>query len=374
MKITRLFLVCCATLYGAIAGATPITVTGKAPVVEDVVAARSAALNDARKTAVEKVLGVMVDSRVRVESALLVQDTVLARADGFISNETILEEGRSGDFYLVKISCDVRERDVAAELDKLKKSIVVRAVETYNGKPTDEAAVEGLVRMALVEAGHKCLDPTYLAGSEAAAKLDEGSALSENEARELGRRFLAQVLVYGTIAVEDAGEVPKDIPYVDGTNPLAGLKKAVASFDLKAVDTNTGKVIAERQSVPGEIIGFGTDPARAARDALAEAGDVLAAHFAATLVDLNPNAEKDIIVEIIGVPDFSTFDQLSRTIETTPGVIGINDRSFTGNEAEFTVIYVGRAEDIGVSIDNFANPHVRVIKFTEDRITAELED
>jgi hypothetical protein len=374
MKITRLFLVCCAILYGAIAGATPITVTGKAPVVEDVVAARSAALADARKTAVEKVLGVMVDSRVRVESALLVQDTVLARADGFISNETILEEGRSGDFYLVKISCDVRERDVAAELDKLKKSVVVKTAETYNGKPTDEAAVEGLVRMALVEAGHKCLDPTYLAGSDAAAKLDEASALSEDEARELGRRFLAQVLVYGTIAVEDAGEVPEDIPYVEGPNPLAGLKKAVASFDLKAVDTNTGKVIAERQSVPGEIIGFGTDPTRAARDALAEAGDVLAAHFAGTLADLNPNAEKEIIVEIIGVPDFSTFDQLSRTIETTPGVIDINERSFTGNEAEFTVIYVGRAEDIGVSIDNLANPHVRVVKFTEDRITAEMED
>jgi hypothetical protein len=374
MKITRLFLVCCAILYGAIAGATPITVTGKAPVVEDVVAARSAALADARKTAVEKVLGVMVDSRVRVERALLVQDTVLARADGFISNETILEEGRSGDFYLVKISCDVRERDVAAELDKLKKSVVVKTAETYNGKPTDEAAVEGLVRMALVEAGHKCLDPTYLAGSDAAAKLDEASALSEDEARELGRRFLAQVLVYGTIAVEDAGEVPEDIPYVEGPNPLAGLKKAVASFDLKAVDTNTGKVIAERQSVPGEIIGFGTDPDRAARDALAEAGDVLAGYFACALVDLNPNAEKEIIVEIIGVPDFSTFDQLSRTIETTPGVIDINERSFTGNEAEFTVIYVGRAEDIGVSIDNLANPHVRVVKFTEDRITAEMED
>jgi hypothetical protein len=361
-------------LFVTAACATPIIVTGKAPVVDDVAAARTAALNDARKTAVEKVLGVMVDSRVRVESALLVQDTVLARADGFISNETILEEGQSGDFYLIKISCDVRERDVAAELDKLKKAVVVRTVETYNGKPTDKAAVEGLVRMALVEAGHKCLDPAYLAGSDAAAKLDAASALSEDEARELGRRFLAQVLVYGTIAVEDAGEVPEDIPYVEGTNPLAGLKKAVASFDLKAVDTDTGKVIAERQSVPGEIIGFGTDPGRAARDALAEAGDVLARYFAGALADLNPNAEREVLVEIFGVTDFSTFDQLSRTVETTPGVVGLAGREYTGDAARLTVIYVGRVEDLGVSVDNLANPHVRVIGFAEDRITAELED
>ncbi|UCE26891.1 MAG: hypothetical protein JSW52_11175 [Candidatus Coatesbacteria bacterium] len=361
-------------LFATAVFATPITVTGKAPVVDDVVAARAAALADARKTAVEKVLGVMVDSRVRVESALLVQDTVLARADGFISNETILEEGLSGDFYLVKISCDVRERDVAAELDKLKKSVVVRTVETYNGKSTGEAAVEGLVRMALVETGHKCLDPAYLAGSDAAAKLDAASALSEDEVRELGRRFLAQVLVYGTITVEDAGEVPEDIPYVDGKNPLAGLKKAVASFDLKAVDTDTDKVIAERQSVPGEIIGFGTDPDRAARDALAEAGDVLAGYFAGALADLNPNAEREVLIEIFGVTDFSTFDQLSRTVETTPGVVGLAGREYTGDAARLTVIYVGRVEDLGVSVDNLANPYIRVIKFTEDHITAELED
>jgi hypothetical protein len=353
--------------------ATPIIVTGKAPVVEDVVATRTAALNDARKTAVEKVLGIMVDSRVRVESALLVQDTVLARVDGFISNETILEERQSGGFYFVKISCDVRERDVAAELDKLKKAVVVRTVETYNGKPMGEAAVEGLVRMALVEAGHKCLDPAYLIGSDAAATLDTASALSEDEVRELGRRFLAQVLLYGTITVEDAGEVPEDIPYVE-ENPLAGLKKAVASFDLKAVDTNTGKVIAERQSAPGEIIGFGTDPARAARDALAEAGDVLAGYFAGALADLNPNAEREVLVEIFGVTDFSIFDQLSRTVETTPGVVGLAGREYTGDAVRLTVIYVGRVEDLGVSIDNLANPHVRVIGFAENHIRAELED
>jgi hypothetical protein len=373
MKIKRLFPVCCAVLYAAIAGATPVTVTGKAPVVDDVVAARAAALNDARKTAVENVLGIMVDSRVRVESALLVQDTVLARADGFISNETILEEGQSGGFYLVKISCDVRERDVAAELDKLKKAVVVRTVETYNGNPTGEAAVEGLVRMALVEAGHKCLDPAYLAGSDAANTLDAAAALSEDEARELGRRFLAQILLYGTITVEDAGEVPEDIPYVT-ENPLAGLKKAVASFNLKAVDTDTGKVIAERQSVPCEIIGFGTDPARAARDALAEAGDVLAAHFAGALADLNPNAEREVLVEIFGVTDFSTFDQLSRTIETTPGVVALVGREYTGAAAAFTVVYVGRVEDLGLSVDNLANPYVRVIGLAENHISAELEE
>jgi hypothetical protein len=93
------------------------------------------------------------------------------------------------------------------------------------------------------------------------------------------------VIIYGEITTADAGVVGDELPYV-GENPFAGLRVARAGGNVRAVDTSSGKILAERQANPGEFRGFGEDEEAAAADALARLAHAYAAHFAEALADL----------------------------------------------------------------------------------------
>jgi hypothetical protein len=69
-------------------------------------------------------------------------------------------------------------------------------------------------------------------------------------------------------------------------NPLAGLRVANACGNVRAVDTSSGRILAEHQAGLGEYAGFGDDEAGAAADALARLANAYVEFFAEGLADL----------------------------------------------------------------------------------------
>ena len=273
----------CAVLALAAAGHAVVAV-GRAPATGDAEADREAALAQARRRAVEQAVGVIVDATVRLENQLLIEDEVYTKSKGLVTNELITGEREVDGFYEVTLSCDVEDLGLDAELDRLKNAILVTV--TVKGTASAESRlVEGIIRERLVAAGYTCLDASYLRGTAEGDDLARAETLPAEDLQLLGRKYLAQVIVYGVIATADAGVVGDELPYV-GENPFAGLKIAAATGNVKAVDTSSGQILAEREARPAEFRGFGEDEDAAAADALVRLASSYAAYFDEALAEL----------------------------------------------------------------------------------------
>lgn len=280
----RALLSALAITLGLAAAAYGVVAVGRVPATGDATADREAALANARRRAVEEAVGVIVDASVRLENQLLIEDEVYTKSKGLVKNEVVTGEREVDGFYEVTLSCDVEDLGLAAELDRLKNAILVTV--TVKGNASAESRlVEGIIREKLVETGYICLDASYLRGTAEGDDLARAETLPAEDLQLLGRRYLAQVIVYGVIATADAGVVEGELPYV-GENPFAGLRVAHASGNVKAVDTSSGQILAERQARPGEFRGFGEDAEAAATDALVRLASSYAAYFDEALAAL----------------------------------------------------------------------------------------
>ncbi|HUU56591.1 MAG TPA: hypothetical protein VMW93_04550 [bacterium] len=273
----------CAVLALAAAGHAVVAV-GRVPATGDAEADREAALAQARRRAVEEAVGVIVDATVRLENQLLIEDEVYTKSKGLVTNELITGEREVDGFYEVTLSCDVEDLGLAAELDRLKNAILV-TVTVKDALPAENRLVEGIIRERLVAAGYNCLDAAYLRGKDDPGEVSNPETMPPEDLQTLGRRYLAQVILYGEVSTADAGVVGDELPYV-GENPFAGLRIAHAAGNAKAVDTSSGQILAERQARPGEFRGFGEDEEAADADALVRLASSYAAYFDEALAAL----------------------------------------------------------------------------------------
>ena len=86
------------------------------------VIAREKALDEAKRAAIEKAVGITIESRTVVENFQVVEDLILSRSIGYLDNIQILEE-RKTDFgtYEVKIQADVEVSAIMEDLDRFQK-------------------------------------------------------------------------------------------------------------------------------------------------------------------------------------------------------------------------------------------------------------
>ena len=86
-----------------------VTATGFAAVLNnDVGKARDDAIENALRMSVEQAVGTMVDSATLVENFQMVEDRILTRSHGYVSNYQILKESQPPGAYQVKVSAVVK--------------------------------------------------------------------------------------------------------------------------------------------------------------------------------------------------------------------------------------------------------------------------
>src|SRR5882724_5756467 len=70
---------------------------------EDLPGTKAASLAAAQRSAVELVVGVYVNAKTRVEKAVAIEQSILAKTSGYIKRYEIMSEGRDGAWYKTKI-------------------------------------------------------------------------------------------------------------------------------------------------------------------------------------------------------------------------------------------------------------------------------
>ena len=290
---------------------------------------RASALNDAKRNAVEQVIGTYIDSRTLVRDAMVALDEIYARSYGFVKNVELLEEIREGDSYRIKARVDVDTSPDSELLDQL--SLIeslndprVSAVVSYGGKHGNEDMAayceSAIVTMLLGQGFHYVIDPDVV-------RNDSSSGKSSVD-------YLVTGQLHG-----DAAEIllPK---YADYTNENSeapsvhtGLSKAVASLDAKIVKTDTQEVIGEFR-VTGESIrdSNGNAERLAIQNLAAKAAETVRKTFARHGAKVNGNVQV-----IARTDDQGNLVRLESLLSALPGVHQVTLRSYEGGKGTFYV-------------------------------------
>ncbi len=84
--------------------------------------AREKALDEAKRSAVEKAMGTTIESRTAVEDFQVVKDQIMSRSAGYLKDIKILEEKKTDlGTYEIKIQAEVEIPDLVDDLDRFKK-------------------------------------------------------------------------------------------------------------------------------------------------------------------------------------------------------------------------------------------------------------
>lgn len=81
---------------------------------------KEAATKDAMRAAVEQVVGTFLDSKTLVSQSVVVQDEIYSKAQGFVTNINVLEEGKSDYNYFVRARVDVNTNPDSQLQDRLQ--------------------------------------------------------------------------------------------------------------------------------------------------------------------------------------------------------------------------------------------------------------
>jgi hypothetical protein len=162
---------------------------------------------DAKRKAVEKGAGSIIDSRSEVKDFTLIKDTILARSTGFIQSSKVLssKEMEDGTFE-VRIEAVVSVKGVddmwGAVQEMLKAhgrpKIMVFINERIDKDPVETSTVQTKVEDLLLQSGFLLVDKDQMKDID---QKDLAAAIAENKpekAQAIAKRFGAQIFIKGS--------------------------------------------------------------------------------------------------------------------------------------------------------------------------------
>ncbi|MEE8554974.1 MAG: hypothetical protein V3T00_03885, partial [bacterium] len=258
MKSLRLSLL--ATIIGLWAHsalAVEVEATGMAAILSgNIGSARTQAVLNAQRSAVEQGVGVILDSKTLMENFDLIQDQVLTSSRGFIINYLVLEEKKSADgrSFLVKIKANVSTDLLEDRLSALRilhrKMGNKRLMVIYHSEnPNAMKRTHGATTAAL-----QALRDEF---NSAGFRLFNESATSEVYRQiEVAGRVDRPVDDLIAMALDQQADILVRFENIGGKRgPQGGaFSAAFSTIRVSVFDTNTGRQIADAQTEGKQLL------------------------------------------------------------------------------------------------------------------------
>jgi hypothetical protein len=342
-----------------------VTAKGSAAVVSgNVAGAKEAALEDARRSAVEQV-GSEVISETVVENFELVKDVIVTKVAGYVKNYSVVDEACS------KATCKTTiEAQVSAKMIKDDASIIYKEMKkprvmilVPETSPSGEVEIKSSVCENTVMEYFKAKGFELVDRSQALANIeaDRIRAAARGDAKEavmLGSRAGAEVIVVGT-ANTGAPESIRGILYA--ATPTVSVRAInTANASIYATSTETGK-------------GQGGTPDQAQKTALQETAKKVGKDIFWKIVQAwNQEKLNGVPIEVVvtGV-NFSRLNKLKKELSGLEEVKEVIQREFAAPAATLTVYVLGDANRLAELIH--ANNIAEVKAVSQGKVTIELK-
>lgn len=232
-----------------LAGAQDIVrAEGMASIHRDLVdIARDKAIDNALRSAVEKVVGVMITSTSEVEDFQLKMDRILSESSGFVNSYKIVSENRQGDTYMVAIEAEIGTGKLKDRMNAINMIIARKAkprlLILFGEQAQKDAVAESAMSKYFLSKGFKLIDTELLARNGVLQRL-QNSGSDTRALADVAHRYGAEVVILGRVeAVSNSFNI--------GGIEMFTNKVVVSS---KVINGDTGEVLAtenESKSAPG---------------------------------------------------------------------------------------------------------------------------
>jgi hypothetical protein len=295
------------------AGDEIVDVDGMAPYnAADIPGSKAAAIAAAQRAAVELVVGVYVVGKTRVDKAVAIENNILANTSGYVKKYQILSEGKSGDYYKVRIRALVSTQKLKEDLDQmgLLRSPAVANPRTaillqeWIGEKPDAAK----------NATH-ALTQSLLAKGFQIVQLP-ASVTKEEDPLEIARtinRGQAELILAGLARAQT----------LDYEKRLGGMSSYRASVNFRVIEVGSGQVLNTVSQVASGMEGT---PEIAGGKALAKAGELAAGDLANLPAELSKRSL--VTMKVTGLTSYEKLSALQKALSSKAGVKDLYLRSF----------------------------------------------
>ena len=324
-------------------GIENVTASGISMIIkEDLGEAKNGAVHDAKRNAVDQVGSRVIASTV-VENFELVKDQIITKADGYIHRYEILEEGKTGSNFRVKIQAQVSSSSliddatlIYNEMDKPRLMIVIPEIRGDEVIPTSQAEIR--VTEFFLEKGFGLVDQATAMKNirkDELRKIAEGDSAA---AAKVGLRAGAEAIVTGSASL-------------GAVEPVRGVLYASEStVSLKAVRTDNASIYAVSNRSETEADATAESAQRKALDnaSLEGAKDI----FWKLVKKWNEETMDGTGIEVIlsGV-SFSSLRSVVSGFEGMKGVKEVIQRSFDAPTAILNLTFEGDAMALAEAVD-----------------------
>jgi len=359
--------------------------TGQAAFTGDPLAAREQAKDDALRGCVQQVATTVVTAATETDQAQLLSDRIYAHSVGYVRKFQILEDRQDGDTWLTKVRCEVSEAKLDEDLlaagiayrrDGMPRVLVLVAEQAIDatrasgwwqggGNAADLRVVENAFMDRMEKSGFSFVDAEVLQGK---VRLEVvGADPNVQQARDLGVKSGAEIVVIGRAIAKPLGEFPLD----NGT-----FYSAAANVSARAVRTDTGEVVAAAEFTG--TAGRGFDQTTAGRNALSEGGRQLARELFSRIGRVwvrEQSGLRRIALSVKGVDDYARLAGFKNALlRRVRGVKDVQERAMEDGRAELDVTIAGTSQSLATDLatrklEGFA---LKVRKVTQGAIEVEI--
>jgi hypothetical protein len=298
----------------------------------DILDAKKRALGEAQRNAVEMTVGVYVNAATRVEKAIMVDQQILSKTNGYIKKYKLLSEGREGDFYKTNIEALVKIEAVNKDLNILglmappvpttsNLRIGVVVMDRIDGVPDSDGVSEMTLSDKLLNLQYKVVAINEIA--TAAKNLQADNFLNNlDQQKKVGELLKADILITGNATSA-----------FNTDQGLGGMISYRATISFKVLKIKQAALIYSNSFSSG---GVSTTREAASREALKRAA-AIAAEDLTRVLDQRLKIFNFILVSVKNV---STLNQLNAVIKGLQNMIEVKytqTESFASGMADIKV-------------------------------------
>jgi len=306
------------------------TAAAKEVTVDGVGTDRDSALRDARRVAVEQVVGTFVDSRTLTNNYMIELDNIYLKSAGFVGKVNVLSEGMENGMYRVRAVIDVDQNPSPEILQQVQAVMALNdpriAVAVFKGNSTaHEEAIESAIMDRLINLNFThVIDPNVVAGLHNAQMLN--SLYNGQPVSGVGSSFGADFIV-----LAKCHTTSKDIriPDYKGGYLDTGLNNGQTEMVAKIIRLDTGDIL---ETFTVETSGIGEGTTTAERAALKNMANQAAAKVDEKFRRIGARSSSGLQI-IASTNDYNKVQTLANDLRNLPGVQSVYIREHRDGRA-----------------------------------------
>ncbi|MCK8828567.1 hypothetical protein MWH25_12620 [Natroniella acetigena] len=311
-----------------------VEVEGRANINQgNLVQARDMAITAAFRNAVEKGVGVFIDSQTKSSNYELIEDSIFSQAQGYVADYEILDTWNQDGIFHVKVRALVQEELLEDDLDALDlvihragdpRVMVIIPSEEYirrrwnRARTISEPAAEREISSQLLDAGFRLIDQNQIDQVRDSEGVRRALAGDAEAFRELRAEYDADLLVIGEATSQFVEE-------------RQGFYSYRATLSAEVVKTDTAELVASHGVSES---GIDITETAAARDSLSNAGAKMSEYLLDVVAEAISDGERSVQLTISGI-SFLDVDDFEAELKGISFVDAVYLRNFSGGSARF---------------------------------------